>query len=87
MVQTDIGNGKERVVFGKTIGIYINKETKDHTPFVDIEYFIHQGHDNATNNTNNLFDTKIFNGKTFYEIVDFITEINYWRVAFAKRLK
>lgn len=33
--------------------------------------------DCATNNTNNLFEAKIFNGKTFYEIVNFITEINY----------
>lgn len=31
----------------------------------------------ATNNTNNLFEAKIFDGKSLYEIVDFITEINY----------
>ena len=33
--------------------------------------------DNANDNTNNLFETKIFDGKTFYEIADLIIEINY----------
>lgn len=33
--------------------------------------------DNANDNTNNLFNAKIFEGKTFYEIVDYITEISY----------
>ncbi len=33
--------------------------------------------ENANDNTNNLFDAIIFDGKSFYEIIDFITEINY----------
>ena len=33
--------------------------------------------ENYNDNTNELFEAKIFDGKTFYEIVDSITEISY----------
>ncbi len=33
--------------------------------------------ENITENTNNLFEAIIFDGKSFYDIADSITEINY----------
>lgn len=32
---------------------------------------------NANDNTNTLFETKIFEGKSLYEIIDFISDVSY----------
>lgn len=43
----------------------------------DCEEIYFSTQSDANENTNKLFEAKIFDGKSFYEIVDFVTDISY----------
>lgn len=63
---------KHKIIVYKSKGSFYEDENDDEC--VEIYSAIDVS---ADVNTDNLFETKLFDGKTFYEIADNITNINY----------